>query len=611
MTQGVMQVNRCPDWICAGIIPSLEYIDDKGKTRHEPKCMNPFLEPMVDELKKLWRVGALIHTYENPEGAHMHAMLLGVACDSPAARKISGFLCHSALYGCTKCYHKFSGKVGEKMYHGHDYDNWTLRDNKTHRGHCEKITRAETDSERSSLESKYGCRYSALLELTYFDAIRHTPIDAMHNLYLGIAKAFFELLVDLGILTDLKMARMTENLQNIYTNSGKSWLPKNIGSHWKFFNAYEWKQFTLVHSLQAFRGVLHPDYLKTWSLFVNACQLISKPCVSKDDVNQAHELFVEYVKQLEIQFGKQVIKPNHHMSLHLKECIEDFGGVYTTWLFAFERFNGQLGDNKTNNKGIEITLMRNIISDSILANKSFDLPKSFSKTCSFPSSKTCVFKPTDMKHISPISMEMSTMPLDKCEKLWSSISHVKVPAEIAGSALKSNHLERIDDDDLFLLCGTYQAMYPDLNVGIQDLSTLTKKFKTVDIGCETFTTYGRNERKMCLILAKWCNDSGLIDADSVPRLGFVKYFFQHNLRITAKSTTHIVAAVQWYTDFHDSMPTGYLPPVQIFRKKSVKPGPASFMPVQRILSKCAYSIREVNKYSNCIVVSPVPFDVYI
>ncbi len=124
--------------ICAGIIPSLEFIDEKGKTRHEPKCMNNFLEPLVTELKALWRVGRLIHTHENPGGVLMHAMLMGVACDSPAARKISGFLAHSALFGCTRCYHKFPGKVGEKMYSGYDYNNWTLRDNDKHRKHCEK-----------------------------------------------------------------------------------------------------------------------------------------------------------------------------------------------------------------------------------------------------------------------------------------------------------------------------------------------------------------------------------------------------------------------------------------------------------------------------------------
>ncbi len=509
-------------------------------------------------------------------------------------------------------FHKFPGKVGEKMYSGYDYNNWTLRDNDKHRKHCEKIRRAKSDKERSDLESEHGCRYSVLLELDYFNVIRQTPIDAMHNLFLGIAKAFFELLVNRGILTDLKMAMITSNLEIMFTNSSKSWLPKNIGSHWRFFNASEWKQWVLIYSLPAFRGVIPIDYLKTWSLFVNACQLICKPCVSKSDVNKAHNLLCNYVKQLQRQFGKEVIKPNHHMSLHLKECIEDFGGVYTTWLFSFERFNGFLGDYQTNNKGIEVTLMRKIIVDSILANRSFDLPQDFFKSCSLPPIKQCIFKPGDVKHLSMKHGKMSQMPIMESSLLWAEISHITVPSVISGPTLNPMYLKHIDEDDLCILYDMYKCLYPNKEFDIDDLSKLTKKFDTIHFGSERFYCgSNNNQSKLCLILAKWCNDEGCIDGESAPRLGLIKYFLLHNTQISGQLKSHILCAVQWYSHFHDTLPTNYLSPVQVFRKKSVKPGPASFMPVQRILHKCAYSIREVNKFANCIVVSPVQFDVYI
>ncbi len=476
---------------------------------------------------------------------------------------------------------------------------------------AKKIRLAETDKERSDLESEHGCRYSVLLELDYFDVIRQTPIDAMHNLFLGIAKAFFELLVDRGILTDAKMAMITSNLENMFTNSSKSWLPKNIGSHWKFFNASEWKQWVMIYSLPAFRGVIPIDYLKTWSLFVNACQLICKPLVSKSEAEKAHNLLCDYVKQLERQFGKETIKPNHHMSLHLKECIEDFGGVYTTWLFSFERFNGFLGDYQTNNKGIEVTLMRKIIADSTLANRSFDLPQSFFDSCSLPPIKQCVFKPGDVKHLSITLGKMSEMAVEECSGLWSEISHINVPKAISAKTFKPHYLKYIDEDDLCLMYDMYRCLYPNQEVDTNDLSKLYKKFNTVHIGSERFHCgSNNNQKKLCLILAKWSNDEGSIDGESSPRLGLIKYFLQHNVQISEEPRTHVLCAVQWFTHFQDSLPTNYLSPVQVFRKKCVKPGSASFMPVQRILHKCMYSIREVNKFANCIVVSPVQFDVY-
>ncbi len=290
--------------IVAGIIPSLDYMDKAGKTKHEPKSMNTFIQPLVDELKDLYRVGKHIVTHEHPKGVILHAMLLGVSCDSPASRKLVGFLSHSALKGCTKCTHEFSGKVGEKTYHGYDKKNWTLRNNETHRLHCALISRAPNDSQRSDLEKKYGCRDSVLLELDYFDPIRYNAIDAMHLLYLGIAKSFFELLVDLEILTEQKMAMITENLENMYTSSRKSWLPKNIGTHWKFFNAYEWKEWTFVYSLPGLRKVISPEYLNIWAVFVEACRLISKPSVSQDDINNADLKFSQYIKLLQKKIWK-------------------------------------------------------------------------------------------------------------------------------------------------------------------------------------------------------------------------------------------------------------------------------------------------------------------
>ena len=36
---------------------------------------------------------------------------------------------------------------------------------------------------RNHLKKNYGVRYSVLMALPYFDPLRFTPIDPMHNLY--------------------------------------------------------------------------------------------------------------------------------------------------------------------------------------------------------------------------------------------------------------------------------------------------------------------------------------------------------------------------------------------------------------------------------------------
>ena len=52
-----------------------------------------------------------------------------------------------------------------------------------------------------ALAAKYGVYYSSLLQLEYFDAVRFTAIDPMHNLFLGTAKHQFKLWVKNNFLT--------------------------------------------------------------------------------------------------------------------------------------------------------------------------------------------------------------------------------------------------------------------------------------------------------------------------------------------------------------------------------------------------------------------------
>lgn len=56
-----------------------------------------------------------------------------------------------------------------------------------------------------------------------------------------------------------------------------------------------------------------------------------------------------YVQDLLTVFEHKLV-PNHHMSLHLRECLDLFGPVHGWWAFPFERYNGLIAQLKTNNK---------------------------------------------------------------------------------------------------------------------------------------------------------------------------------------------------------------------------------------------------------------------
>ena len=52
---------------------------------------------------------------------------------------------------------------------------------------------------------------------------------------------------------------------------------------------------------------------------------------------------------------------NLHLHGHLASCIEDFGPVYSFWLFAFERLNGILESFHTNSHNIPPQIMRKFL----------------------------------------------------------------------------------------------------------------------------------------------------------------------------------------------------------------------------------------------------------
>ena len=88
--------------------------------------INSFIEPIVTGLQHWWRVTESTL----PHGKiKIRAALICVACDSPATRKVGGFLSHTAKKGCFRCHKTFlCERFGKKSdYSGFDREKWILR----------------------------------------------------------------------------------------------------------------------------------------------------------------------------------------------------------------------------------------------------------------------------------------------------------------------------------------------------------------------------------------------------------------------------------------------------------------------------------------------------
>ena len=69
--------------------------------------------------------------------------------------------------------------------------------------------------------------------------------------------------------------------------------------------------------------------------------------------------------------------PNMHMQMHLTSVVKEYGPLYASWLFAFERYNGVLGDINTNNRQIEGQIMARFLEDGLADSLRDEVPREY------------------------------------------------------------------------------------------------------------------------------------------------------------------------------------------------------------------------------------------
>ena len=569
--------------ILVGVIPDMETM---------PKSINSFLKPLVDEMQVLWK-GIRLHSSWSSIPLLYRGAILLAASDIPAARKLCGFKGHSAERACSKCFKAFIGSVKTgRDFSGFDRDHWPRRCNDLHRKYAEKVKKAANKITHEKLATQYGCYFSVLLELEYFDAVRFTVIDPMHNLFLGTAKRMFQLWIERDLLTKEKLKLIEERINKLDVGTGFGRLPHKIVSNHGRYKASQWKNWTIIYSTYALHGVLSEEHLNCWHTFVMACRLLTVPVLSHTDLKKADMLLLKFCRQFEELYGKSEVRINMHLHCHLKECIEDYGPIYSFWCFAFERYNGILGSTATNNRSIEIQLMRKFMSEQFVSNVA--LPEDFSETFTAFFNK---YQTSQMSESVPVGLstlfKMSTYPqlavID-----WSDISFLSLP-----NGYKLMHL---DSDDRQLLTQTYQAMHPEKHINAGMVSEVCRKYSSVCLAGEKIgSKLECRTLRSARVMASWTDQEGQINPSAPIRPGFIKFFFVNTIKFEEDQyKRHVFSCIQWYKE--DSQKEYYRRPVEVWKPKSfVQPGPATFMPVQRCYSKFAATYEKMNGIEKLVV----------
>lgn len=561
--------------IVAGIIPEMN---------KEPKYLNTFLAPIIDELQALWKGVKLSSSSSDIPLTYRGALLLA-STDLPAIRKLCGFKGYSAHRGCSKCFKYFPGSFKEKTdYSGFDRDTWPPRHISSHRRHAEMVRQAANQTKQERLATKYGVYYSSLLQLEYFNAVKFTANDPMHNLFLGTVKHVFKLWIKTNLMTKRNLKVLEERIHSMDVGTGIGRLPHRIASNYGGYTASQWKNWTLIYSMFCLGCLLPTSHLRCWHTFVLACQYLSSPVISKIDIVKANMLFVKFGERFEHLYGKKAVTPNMHLHCHLKECIMDCGPVHAFWCFSFERFNGILGSMQVNGRSVEVQLMRKLLAGRFVWDATF--PNKFQDTFLPFFSRDRNDSVESLNVRNAIALFNSACCLDVEDFCWSYLTLVSLPNSFKHFAL--------DSDELRVLLGCYKTLYPQEIIKPACLSRVARKYSTVMLGSEKFgSKMDYRNLRSARILASWTTSDGSIHTSSASAV-----------QINGEHDQHVFAVVWWYQ--FDENQDYFGKPVQVWKLHEYTPcGPALFMPVQRIAQKnacCSVKMEEHKK----LVVSPVP-----
>ena len=141
--------------------------------------------------------------------------------------------------------------------------------------------------------------------------------------------------VELWKLSNVKDFEVTQSRVDSFVSSSEvGRIPTKISSG---FTAVQWKDLTIYFSSYALKGILQMNHYNCWLLFVKACWFLCCRNISFAELKEGDSVLLEFCETC-----VQLYRPTMYMHLHahIKECIEDYGPVYSFWCFSFECLNG-------------------------------------------------------------------------------------------------------------------------------------------------------------------------------------------------------------------------------------------------------------------------------
>ncbi|XP_008284817.1 uncharacterized protein LOC103360717 isoform X2 [Stegastes partitus] len=308
--------------------------------QEKPK-MNTFLKPFVDECCDLaqhplqWR---------DCTGTARSSKVFSLVCSSdavarPLLRNCKQF---NGEYGCDWCLHPGTVvKKGSGSMRSYPYD-----ETKQAARSKEMFQQNARQAERFTNPQNGVKGLSLLSVLPLFDIVLGFVPDYMHSVLLGVCKQLVCLWLDpvssgKDWYVGRHVSQMDSRLLGLKPPSEMRRPPRSLKCYecWK---ASEWRAFLLFYGISVLPGVLQPRYLEHFVCLSLSIHVLLQESVSQQDLQLAHQHLVHFVKDMKELYGEENVSFNCHQLIHLSESVRNWGPLWATSAFTFERNNGNL-----------------------------------------------------------------------------------------------------------------------------------------------------------------------------------------------------------------------------------------------------------------------------
>ncbi|XP_026016884.1 uncharacterized protein LOC113018025 isoform X1 [Astatotilapia calliptera] len=293
--------------------------------------MNTFLKPFVDECCDLaqnpfqWR---------DSRGTLHSSKVFCLVCSSdavarPLLRNCKQF---NGEYGCDWCLHP--GTVvpkGSGSMRSYRYDE----------------TKQASRSKNMFVEntSEYGVKGMSLLSrLPLFDIVFGFVPEYMHSVLVGVTKQLIGLWLNSenskkDWYVGQQISQMDSYLLKPPSEMSRSLQSLKGRDSWK---ASDWRAFLLFYAVSVLPGILQPSFLQHFFCLSISIHILLQESVSQNDLQLAHENLVLFVRNMEELYGEENVSFNCHQLIHLADCVRNWGPLWATSAFSFERNSANL-----------------------------------------------------------------------------------------------------------------------------------------------------------------------------------------------------------------------------------------------------------------------------